>query len=337
MKQRQLGASGPSVAAIGLGCMGMSQGYGPTSDFESADTLQRAAELGMTFWDTAQSYGAGHNETLIGTALAGRRERIQLATKVGIVRSADGVRLDARPERIRGYCEASLRRLGTDYIDLYYLHRVDPEVPIEESIGAMAELVAQGLVRHIGVSEVTADQLERATAVHPIAALQLEWSLWWREPEDDVIPAARRLGIGIVPYCPLGRGFLTGEAPPATVAANDMRSGDGRFCGPALAHNLEAIRDVQGIAAELGVSMAQIALAWLLAQGDAVVPIPGTRKAKHLEDNAAAERLTLSEDVLAALDAAAGRARWSGDRRSFAARHTRRASGRFNPGGVRED
>ncbi len=336
MKQRQLGASGPSVAAIGLGCMGMSQGYGPTSDFESADTLQRAIELGITFWDTAQSYGAGHNETLIGTALAGRRASIQLATKVGIVRTAQGVRLDARPERIQGYCEASLRRLGTDYIDLYYLHRVDPEVPIEDSIGAMAELVARGMVHHLGVSEVTADQLERATAVHPIAALQLEWSLWWREPEDEVIPAARRLGVGIVPYCPLGRGFLTEEAPPATLAANDMRSGDGRFSGPALARNLEAVREVKGIAAALGVSTAQLALAWLLAQGDAVVPIPGTRKAKHLEDNAAAERLSLSGDVLAALEAAAGRASWSGDRRSFAAQHTVRASDRFRPARLRE-
>lgn len=248
MKKRLLGASGLLVPEMGLGCMGMSQGYGHASDLESVDTLHRAVELGMTFWDSAQSYGAGHNETLIGTALVGKRERIQLATKVGVVRSAQGVRVDARPEHIHRYCEASLRRLGTDYIDLYYLHRVDPEVPIEESIGALAALVAAGKVRHLGVSEVTAAQLERAAGIHAIAALQLEWSLWWREPEDDLISAARRLGIGIVPYCPLGRGFLTGEAPPETFGPHDMRSGDGRFAGAARERNAQVVREVARIA-----------------------------------------------------------------------------------------
>ncbi len=327
MKQRRLGATGLTVPAIGLGCMGMSQGYGRTSDAESADTLQRAVELGMTFWDTAQSYGAGHNETLIGTALVGRREDIQLATKVGIVRTAEGVRIDAHPQRIRACCEASLRRLGTDYIDLYYLHRVDPNVPIEESIGAMVELVAAGKVLQLGLSEVTSEQLERAATVHAIAAVQIEWSLWWREPEDDVIPAARRLGVGIVPYCPLGRGFLTGEAPREAPDPVDMRSGDGRFVGSALDRNLQVVREVSRIATELDVTTAQIALAWLLAQGEDVVPIPGTRKAKHLKNNAAAAGITLSEDVLAALEAVAGRRAWSGDRRSFAAQHVRRSAG----------
>jgi aryl-alcohol dehydrogenase-like predicted oxidoreductase len=325
MQQRSLGASGLSVSAIGLGCMGMSQGYGQTDDRQSADTLKRAVELGMTFWDTAQSYGAGHNETLLGTGLAGVRERIQLATKVGIVRAPEGVHIDAHPRRIRSYCDASLRRLGTDYIDLYYLHRVDPQIPIEESIGAMAELVDAGKVRHLGVSEVTAQELGRAAATHPIAAVQLEWSLWWREPEDDVIPAARRLGVAIVPYCPLGRGFLTGNAPPATVAPDDMRSQDGRFSGEAREHNLKVALEVSRIAATLGITTAQLALAWLLAQGDDVVPLPGSRKVRHLEDNAAAADLTLSDEVLGSLQRVAGRAMWAGDRRSFAARHTQRA------------
>ena len=229
MITRILGLEKFVVSAVGLGCMGMSQGYGPTDDNISIAALHKAIDLDVTFWDTAQSYGAGHNERLIAAAMIGRRDQLQIATKFGIVRTPDGVTLDGRPEAVRGYCEASLRRLGTDYIDLYYLHRVDPKIPIEETVGAMADLVSEGKVRHLGVSECGAEQLERAVSVHPIAALQCEWSLWWREPEDDVIPAARRLGVSLVPYSPLGRGFLTGAVPPETFAAGDFRGGDAQF------------------------------------------------------------------------------------------------------------
>lgn len=323
---RVLGTGGLATAPIGVGCMGMSQGYGERNDRRSADTLQRAVELGITFWDSAQSYGSGHNEMLIGTALAGRRDQIQLATKVGIVRGPDGVRVDAHPERIRSYCEASLRRLGTEFIDLYYLHRVDPAVPIEESIGAMQALVVAGKVRHLGVCEVTPKELERAAAVHPIAAVQLEWSLWWREPEDDVIPTARRLGIGIVPYCPLGRGFLTDAPTPASFGPSDMRNGDGRFVGKDGVRNRQIRQAVCALAAELSVSTAQISLAWLLSQGDDVIPIPGARQIGHLEENSKAADLRLSRDAVVTLEAVAGRQMWAGDRRSFAARHLRRTA-----------
>lgn len=326
MKTRILGRGGLTVSAIGLGCMGMSQGYGPADDVESLATLQRALDEGVTFWDTAQSYGAGHNEALLARALAGRRQGVQLATKFGIVRCAQGVKLDARPEHVRAFCESSLRRLGTDYIDLYYLHRVDPEVPIEDSIGAMADLVREGKVRHLGVSECTAPQIHRAASVHPIAALQCEWSIWWREPEDDVIPAARRLGIGIVPYSPLGRGFLTGDAVPEDPSASDFRSGDARFSGEARRHNLGVVHAVRRLAEQRGATPPQLVLAWLLARGGDVVPIPGTRHANRLSENARAAELVLSAEELAAIDVVAGRFAWSGDRRSFATHQVRRTA-----------
>ncbi|CAN5587541.1 aldo/keto reductase [soil metagenome] len=305
--------------------MGLSQGYGPADDAESVATLRRALDVGVTFWDTAQSYGAGHNEDLLGQALDDRRESVVLATKLGIVREADGVRVDGRPERVRGYLEASLERLGVDHVDLYYLHRVDPDVPIEETIGAMSELVVEGKVGHLGVSECSAEQLERAAAVHAISALQCEWSLWWRDVEDDVLPTARRLRIGVVAYSPLGRGFLTGDVAPAAFGPEDFRRNDPRFAGEALERNRLLVEEVRRLAAERGATPAQLALAWLLAQGDDVVPIPGTRRAARLEENAAAADLTLSPVDLERLEALAPRGAWRGDRQSFAAHRTTRS------------
>jgi len=304
--------------------MGMSQGYGPTDDDASLATLRRAIELGVTFWDTAQSYGAGRGERLLARALVPHRDEVTLATKFGIVRDESGVRLDARPERVRGYCEASLARLGTDHIDLYYLHRVDPAVPVEETIGAMAELVRLGMVRYLGISECDAGQLRRAAAVHPLSALQLEWSLWWREPEDDVIPAARALGIGLVAFSPLGRGFLAAGVAPGDLAAGDLRRADARFQGASLARNASVAGQVRGLAAELGITPAQLALAWILSQGEDVVAIPGTRHAARLAENAAAAGVTLSASDLERLEALAPRAAWAGDRAAFAAHRTSR-------------
>ncbi|MGH3855579.1 MAG: aldo/keto reductase [Pseudonocardiaceae bacterium] len=322
---RTLGRSGLTVSALGLGCMGMSQGCGPTHDDSSIATLKRAIELGVTFFDTAMSYGSGHNERLLGKALAGQRERVVLASKFGIVRDADGaVRLDGRPEHVRHSCEASLARLDVENLDLYYLHRVDPSVPVEESIGAMADLVTEGKVRYLGISEANVDALERAAATHPIAALQCEWSLWWREPEDDVLPAARRLGIGLVPYSPLGRGFLTGAVTAASLSPEDYRHHDPRFHAEHLERNAAMIVRVRRLAAERGLTPAQLSLAWLLAQGDDVVPIPGTKRPERLAENAAALELTLSRADLDELEAVAGRSAWSGDRQSFAAHRTTR-------------
>jgi aryl-alcohol dehydrogenase-like predicted oxidoreductase len=314
------------VSPLGLGCMGMSQGYGPADDAESLATLHRAIELGVTFWDTAQSYGAGHNERLLARALEHHRDEVTLATKFGIVRDEAGVRLDARPERVRGDCEASLARLGTDHIDLYYLHRVDPQVPVEETVGAMAELVDRGMVRYLGISECDAGQLRRAAAVHPLSAVQLEWSLWWREPADDIIPAARALGIGVVAFSPLGRGFLAASVDPGDLASGDFRSRDARFQGQNLDRNAAVAGEVRRLAAELGVTPAQLALAWLLSQGDDVVAIPGTRHAPRLEENAAAAAVTLSPSGLERLEAIAPRAAWAGDRDAFAAHRTSRAA-----------
>jgi len=302
----------------------MSQGYGPADDTESLATLHRAIELGVTFWDTAQSYGAGRGERLLGKALARHRDEVTLATKFGIVRDENGVRLDARPERIRGCCEQSLARLGTDHIDLYYLHRVDPHVPVEETVGAMAELVSGGLVRYLGISECDAGQLKRAAAVHPLSAVQLEWSLWWREPEDDVIPAARALGIGVVPFSPLGRGFLAARVEPGELADGDFRRRDARFQGPHLARNTAAADEVRRLAGELGITPAQLALAWLMSQGDDVVPIPGTKHVARLAENAAAAGVTLSPSDLERLETIAPRGAWTGDRDAFAANRTSR-------------
>ncbi|NES13123.1 aldo/keto reductase [Micromonospora sp. PPF5-17] len=299
--------------------MGLSQGYGPADEDESVATIRRAIELGVTMIDTAQSYGGGRNEELVGRAVAGRRDEVVLATKFGIVRDPGGVRLDAHPDRVRAYCDASLRRLGVEVIDLYYLHRVDPQVPLADSVGAMAELVSAGKVRHLGVSELGPEQLRQAAAVHPIAALQCEWSLSWREVEDDVLPVARQLGIGLVPYSPLGRGLLTGAMPAGGFGAGDFRHGDGRFSGPALGRNLALVEAIRGLAGERGVTARQLALAWLLAEAPDVVPIPGTRRAGRVAENVAAAAVTLSADDLARLDSAMPRDAWAGDRRSFAA------------------
>ena len=325
MRSRVLGDEGLAVSALGVGCMGFSQAYGPADDEESVATLHAALELGVAFWDTAMSYGGGHNERLIGRAIAGHREQVVLASKFGIVRGENGVGLDARPEHIRGFCEASLARLGVEHLDLYYLHRVDPQVPVEDSVGAMAELVTEGKVAHLGVSEVNVEQLHRAVATHPITALQCEWSLFWREVEDDVVPAARRLGVGVVPYSPLGRGMLTGALPAGGFGVGDFRGADPRFQGEELARNMALVQAVGRLAADLGITAAQLALAWLLAQGPDVVPIPGTRRRERLAENATATEIELSAADLAQLEAAAPRAAWRGDRQSFAAHTTTRS------------
>ncbi|MBO0817706.1 MAG: aldo/keto reductase [Actinobacteria bacterium] len=327
MRQRHLGSDGLVASALGMGCMGLSQGYGPADDDESVAAIRRAAELGVTMFDTAMSYGQGHNERLVGRALAGLPWQVQVATKFGIVRSGDGVRLDGRPEHVRGHCEASLARLGAGVIDLYYLHRVDPQVPIADTIGAMAELVTEGKVRHLGVSEVTPAQLEQASAVHPISAVQFEWSLLWREPEDDIVPAARRAGAGIVTYSPLGRGMLTATLTQQDIDGSAFRRGDPRFQGGDLDKNLARVAALRRVADGLGITPAQLALAWLLAQGPDVVPIPGTRRLDRIEQNAATADVELSEAVLRGLDDAVPRAAWSGDRRSFAAVATSRRTG----------
>ncbi len=327
MTSRTLGPEGLTVSALGLGCMGMSQGYGPTDDAESIATVQRAIDLGVSFLDTAMSYGAGRNERLLGRALQGRRDDVVVATKFGIVRDPSGAtRLDARPERVRADCEASLTRLGVEHVDLYYLHRVDPDVPIEETVGAMGDLVADGKVRHLGVSEASAEQLERAVTVHSISALQTEWSLWWREIEDDVLPTARRLGIGLVAYSPLGRGFLTGAVTADAFAPDDFRRRDPRFHGEHLQRNLALVDEVRRLAAEHDATPPQLALAWLLAQGQDVVPIPGTKHRERIEENAGAVDIELSAADLDRLEALAPRRAWSGDRHSFATHTTRTAA-----------
>lgn len=326
MNTRTLGTQGLTVSAIGLGCMGLSQAYGPADDRESIATVRRAIDLGVTLLDTAMSYGSGHNERLVGRAIAGRRDHVVLATKFGIVRGEDGsVRVDARPASVRGYLEASLTRLGVEHIDLYYQHRIDPEVPIEESVGAMAELVAEGKISYLGLSEASADELERATATYPITALQSEWSLWWREMEDDVVPAARRLGIGLVPYSPLGRGFLSGTVSAGSFGADDFRLSDPRFHGQSLQRNQAIVTELRQLAAEIGVTPAQLSLAWLLCQGKDIVPIPGTRHPERLEENVAAVDLELTSANLDRLHTVAPRAAWAGDRQAFAAHGTIRS------------
>jgi aryl-alcohol dehydrogenase-like predicted oxidoreductase len=316
MEQRGLG--GLSCSAIGFGCMGLSQAYGEADDTESLAVLRRALDEGVTLLDTAMSYGRGHNEELVGRAVAGRRDEVVLATKFGIVREPPGVRLDGHPARVRGYCEASLRRLGVDVIDLYYLHRVDPAVPVAETVGAMAELVAAGKVRHLGISEASPAQLAAAVAVHPLAAAEFEWSLSWREPEDDVVPAARALGVGLVPYSPLGRGLLTGRLPTGPFPPGDFRAGDARFDGASLAGNLALVAALAGLAGRHGITVGQLALAWLLARGGDVVPIPGTRGRARVAENAGAAAVRLTDADLAELEAVAPRAAWRGDRRTFA-------------------
>jgi aryl-alcohol dehydrogenase-like predicted oxidoreductase len=286
--------------------MGMSQSYGAADRDESLATIARSLDLGITFLDTSDVYGSGHNEELVGEAIAGRRDEVQLATKFSLTHTPEGPRIDGRPENVRACAEASLRRLKVDVIDLYYQHRVDPAVPIEDTVGAMAELVAQGKVRHLGLSEASAASIRRAVSVHPIAALQSEWSLWTRDLENEVLGVARELGIGIVPFSPLGRGFLTGAiTSPADFGEDDFRRNQPRFQGEAFQANLRLVDAVREMAAEKGATPGQLALAWVLAKGQDVVPIPGTKRRSYLEENAGAVAVELSADDLARLDSIA--------------------------------
>jgi aryl-alcohol dehydrogenase-like predicted oxidoreductase len=318
METRELGRSGLKVAAIGLGCMGMSEFYGPREEAESIATIHRALDLGVTLLDTADIYGPFTNEVLVGRAVRGRRESVVLATKFGIVRDPANPLLrgvSGRPDYVRACCEASLKRLGVDAIDLYYQHRVDPKTPIEETMGAMSALVREGKVRFLGLSEAGPATLRRASAVHPIAALQTEYSLWSRDPEDGILAACRDLGIGFVAYSPLGRGFLTGQiARFEDLAADDWRRMSPRFQGENFQKNLDLVKRIREIAAEKGGSPAQLALAWVLAQGRDVVPIPGTKRRTFLEENLGAARLTLSAADLARIDQVAPKGAAHGQR-----------------------
>jgi aryl-alcohol dehydrogenase-like predicted oxidoreductase len=313
---RTLGTAGLEVSAQGLGCMGMSDFYGVGDEAESIATIHRALDFGVFFLDTSDMYGHGANERLLAKALATRRDEAVVATKFGIVRHPDGTReVNGRPEYVRAACDASLGRLQTDRIDLYYQHRVDPRTPIEETVGAMAELVAAGKVRHLGLSEPSAATLRRACAEHRITALQSEWSLWSRDIEDDMVPTARALGVGVVPYSPLGRGFLTGGiTSPDDFAPDDFRRNNPRFQGENFARNLDLVGKVREMASEKGVTPGQLALAWLLAQGDDVVPIPGTKRRKYLEENVGACDVVLTPDDLARVEAVAPKGAAAGDR-----------------------
>lgn len=307
MKKRQLGQSGLSVSSMGLGCMSISHGYGVRDDSESLATLNRAFELGVNFFDTADMYGAGHNEEIIGQAIAGRRNEVILASKCGFVWDVNdkATGLDGSPQHVYEACEASLRRLNVETIDLYYLHRVDPRVPVEESVGAMSRLVSQGKVRFLGLSETTVEELRRAHAVHPIAALQSEYSLWARETETEILPACRELGIGFVSYSPLGSGFLTGQIKDTQdFPEDDLRRRIPRFQEENFAKNLELIAIIRRIAAKKVCTPAQLALAWVLAQGNDVIPIPGTKRRKYLEENIKALDVTLDRDDLNEIDKA---------------------------------
>lgn len=308
MEHRQLGRSGLSVSALGLGCMSMSEFYGPRDDKESIATIHRALELGVDFLDTADVYGIGRNEELVGKALRDRRDPVILATKFGALRGDDGTWLgvSGKPEYVRSACEASLRRLGVDVIDLYYQHRVDPTTPIEETVGAMADLVGQGKVRFLGLSEAAAQTIRRAHAVHPIAALQTEYSLWTRDVEDEILPTCRTLGIGFVAYSPLGRGFLTGKIKRVTdLAEDDWRRQSPRFMGENFTRNLDLAWRIEEIASEKRCRPSQLALAWVLAQGKDIVPIPGTKRRAYLEENLGALQVQLTADDVARLNAAA--------------------------------
>lgn len=308
MLMRRLGRNGPEVSALGLGCMGMSWLYGTPDDAEAIATIHRAIDLGVTFFDTAEVYGPYENERLLGRAIRGRRDGLVIATKFGFRIAADGsvAGTDSRPEHVRAVCDASLARLGIDVIDLLYQHRVDRAVPIEETVGAMADLVRAGKVRWLGLSEASADTLRRAAAVHPIAALQSEWSLWERTLETEIVPACRSLGIGIVPFSPLGRGFLTGRAGRAEdYPASDYRSREPRLKGANFDRNQGIVAAVEAIAAAKKATPAQVALAWLLAQGGDVIPIPGTKRRTFVEENLAAAALSLTAEERQRLDAAA--------------------------------
>jgi aryl-alcohol dehydrogenase-like predicted oxidoreductase len=319
MEQRTLGGQGLRVSALGLGCMGMSQSYGPADDRESVAAIHRALDLGVTFLDTADMYGPFTNERLVGRAIAGRRDEVVLATKFGNQRRPDGswVGINGRPEYVHSACDASLERLGVDHVDLYYQHRVDPSVPVEETWGAMKELVEAGKVHHLGISEAAPATIRKANAVHPVAALQSEYSLFSRDPERELLATVRELGIGFVAYSPLGRGFLSGRltsSSPEEFADDDFRRGHPRFEGENFARNLALVERVRQLAAEKGATPAQLAIAWVLAQGDDVVPIPGTKRRRYLEENLAALQLRLTPEDLIAIDEAAPPGAVAGER-----------------------
>ena len=311
MNRRQLGSQGLEVSAEGLGCMGMTWAYGRGDEQSGLATIHRALELGITFLDTAEVYGPYTNEELVGRAIAGRRDEFEIATKFGFVINPDQPSdraVDGRPENVKRAIEGSLRRLGTDHVDLYYQHRVDPDVPIEETVGAMGELVAAGKVRFIGLSEAAPETIRRAHATHPLTAVQSEYSLWTRDPEDEVLPTLRELGIGFVPYSPLGRGFLTGQIRSLDdLAEDDWRRTNPRFQAEAFDENLRLADRVAELAEGIGATPAQVALAWVLAKGEDLVPIPGTKKPERVEENAAAADLKLTDEQVAELDAAISR------------------------------
>jgi aryl-alcohol dehydrogenase-like predicted oxidoreductase len=317
MKTRKLGSQGLIVSELGLGCMGMSEFYSGRDDAESMATLHRAIDLGVTFLDTADMYGPFTNEVLLGKAIQDRRDKVIIATKFGNQRTADGgwLGINGQPDYVQQSCDASLQRLGVETIDLYYQHRVDPRVPIEETIGAMAALVKQGKVRYLGISEAAPETIRRAHAVHPITALQTEYSLWSRDPEDQILPIVRELGIGFVAYSPLGRGFLSGNFTCIDdFAANDYRRHSPRFQGENFAKNLELVEQIKQIAAEKQVTPSQLALAWLLAQGEDIVPIPGTKRRTYLDENVAATAIVLTAEDLRRIDAVAPQGVAVGDR-----------------------
>ena len=317
LQHRALGTQGLTVSELGLGCMGMSEFYGQGDDQESVATIHLALDLGISFLDTAGMYGVGRNEELVGRAIRGRRDEVVLATKFGNVRGPNGERLgvSGRPEYVQQACEASLRRLGIDTIDLYYQHRVDANTPIEETVGAMARLVEQGKVRYLGLSEAGPETIRRAHAVHPISALQTEYSLWSRDPEDELLPTVRQLGIGFVPYSPLGRGFLTGQIQsPDDFAPDDFRRSSPRFQGANFQRNLDLVDKVKEIATEKGCTPGQLALAWLLAQGDDIVPIPGTKRRTYLKENVGAVDVHLTREDIDRIDEVAPRGAAAGER-----------------------
>jgi aryl-alcohol dehydrogenase-like predicted oxidoreductase len=317
MDRRKLGTQGLEASAIGLGCMGMSDFYGTADEGEALAAIDRALELGINFLDTADMYGPFTNERLVGRALRGRRDSVVVATKFGNVRDESGqfLGISGEPQYVREACDASLQRLGIDCIDLYYQHRVDQTVPIEDTVGAMSQLVEAGKVRYLGLSEASPATLRRANAVFPISALQTEYSLWSRDPEDEILPAVRELGIGFVPYSPLGRGFLTGRfATIDDLDPNDWRRASPRFQGENFERNLEMVRQVENIAKAKGVTAGQVALAWLLAQGDDIVPIPGTTRSKHIEENVGAADITLTPEELERIEQVAPKGATAGER-----------------------